>query len=297
MTVSLSGNEEIMFGKRPDGRVIRNLEPMQKIMPYIMKTRCDSMNMYEDTFNCRPMDQYIKAKAEEGIKLSYMHIIIAAVVRLIALRPQLNRFVMNGRIYARPKIWVSFVVHPTLQDGSTGTTIKLCFEGTETILEVAEKVNAAIEKETTKRVEENGTDKLMRTLMNRIPGPLIKFVINTLMWMDKHSIMPKKVVELSPFHTSFFITNLKSLGINHIYHHTYNFGTTGLFFAMGKEKRVPVIVGNETVIQKHMGYGLVSDERFCDGLYFALSLRQLRKFMNNPAILETPLEKKMEDDL
>lgn len=286
-----------MFGKRPDGRVIRNLEPMQKIMPYIMKTRCDSMNMYEDTFNCRPMDQYIKAKAEEGIKLSYMHIIIAAVVRLIALRPQLNRFVMNGRIYARPKIWVSFVVHPTLQDGSTGTTIKLCFEGTETILEVAEKVNAAIEKETTKRVEENGTDKLMRTLMNRIPGPLIKFVIDTLMWMDKHSIMPKKVVELSPFHTSFFITNLKSLGINHIYHHTYNFGTTGLFFAMGKEKRVPVIVGNETVIQKHMGYGLVSDERFCDGLYFALSLRQLRKFMNNPAILETPLEKKIEDDL
>lgn len=286
-----------MFGKRPDGRVIRNLEPMQKIMPYIMKTRCDSMNMYEDTFNCRPMDQYIKAKSEEGIKLSYMHIIIATVVRLIALRPQLNRFVMNGRIYARPKIWVSFVVHPTLQDGSTGTTIKLCFEGTETILEVAEKVNAAIEKETTKRVEENGTDKLMRTLMNRIPGPLIKFVINTLMWMDKHSIMPKKVVELSPFHTSFFITNLKSLGINHIYHHTYNFGTTGLFFAMGKEKRVPVIVGNETVIQKHMGYGLVSDERFCDGLYFALSLRQLRKFMNNPAILETPLEKKIEDDL
>lgn len=286
-----------MFGKRPDGRVIRNLEPMQKIMPYIMKTRCDSMNMYEDTFNCRPMDQYIKAKAEDGIKLSYMHIIIAAVVRLIALRPQLNRFVMNGRIYARPKIWVSFVVHPTLQDGSTGTTIKLCFEGTETILEVAEKVNAAIEKETTKRVEENGTDKLMRTLMNRIPGPLIKLVIDTLMWMDKHSIMPKKVVELSPFHTSFFITNLKSLGINHIYHHTYNFGTTGLFFAMGKEKRVPVIVGNETVIQKHMGYGLVSDERFCDGLYFALSLRQLRKFMNNPAILETPLEKKIEDDL
>ncbi len=286
-----------MFGKRPDGRVIRNLEPMQKIMPYLMKTRCDSMNMYEDTFNCRPMDQYIKAKAEEGLKLSYMHIIIAAVVRLMALRPQLNRFCMNGRIYARPKIWVSFVVHPVLQDGSTGTTIKLCFEGTETIQEVAAIVNAAIEKETSKRTEENGTDKLMRTLMNRIPGPLIKFVINTLMWMDKYSILPKKIVELSPFHTSFFITNLKSLGINHIYHHTYNFGTTGLFFAMGKEKRVPVVVGNDITIQKHMGYGLVSDERFCDGLYFALSLRQLRKFMNNPAILETPIEKKIEDDL
>lgn len=284
-----------MFGKRPDGRVIRNLDPMQQIMPYVMKTRTDSMNMYEDTFACEAWDTYIKEKEAEGIKLTYMDILIAGIVRLIALRPQLNRFVMNGKIYARPKIWVSFVVHPTLQDGSTGTTIKLCFEGTETIFEIAKIINEAVEKETTKRVGENDTDKLLRFLMKAIPGPLIKLVINTLLWMDKYSIMPKLIVDLSPFHTSFFITNLKSLGINHIYHHTYEFGTTGLFFAMGKEKRIPVVKGNEITTEKHMGFGLVSDERFCDGLYFALSLRQLRKFMKNPALLEVPLEKKVED--
>ena len=284
-----------MFGKRPDGRVIRNLEPMQKVMPYVMTTRMDSMNMYEDTFPCEVWDEYIKEKGSQGIKMSYMNILIAAIVRLIALRPQLNRFVMNGKIYARPKIWVSFVVHPTLHDGSTGTSIKLCFDGTESILEISEAVNAAIEKETTKRVEENGIDKLLRFLMNTIPGPFIKFTINTLMWMDKHNIMPKKVIELSPFHTSFFVTNLKSLGINHVFHHTYNFGTTGLFFAMGKEKKIPVIKGKEIVQEKHMGWGIVSDERFCDGLYFANSLRQMRKIMKNPAILETKLEKKVED--
>ena len=284
-----------MFNKRPDGRAIQNLEPMQMIMPYIMKTRTDSMNMYEDTFACEPMDTYIKEKAAEGINLSYMHIIIAAVVRLIALRPQLNRFCMNGKIYARPKIWVSFVVHPTLRDESVGTTIKLCFEGTETILEIAEKINEAIARETVNRKGENGTDQLLRTLMKKIPGPFIKLVINTLLWMDKHNILPKAIIELSPFHTSFFITNLKSLGINHIYHHTYEFGTTGLFFAMGKEKQVPVIKGNEVIAQKEMGFGLVSDERFCDGLYFALSLRKLRRFMQNPAVLEKPLDKKVED--
>ena len=284
-----------MFNKRPDGRAIKDLEPMQMIMPYVMKTRTDSMNMYEDTFACEPMDAYIKEKAAEGINLSYMHIIIAAVVRLIALRPQLNRFCMNGKIYARPKIWVSFVVHPTLRDESVGTTIKLCFEGTETILEIAEKINEAIANETINRKGENGTDKLLRTLMKKIPGPFIKFVVNTLLWMDKHNIMPKAIIELSPFHTSFFITNLKSLGINHIYHHTYEFGTTGLFFAMGKERVVPVFKGNEVVPEKQMGFGLVSDERFCDGLYFALSLRKLRRFMQNPAVLEKPLDKKIED--
>ncbi len=283
-----------MFGKRPDGRVVKSVEPLQMIMPYIMKTRTDSMNMYEDTFSCAAMDAYIKEKEAQGIKLGYMHILIAAVVRLIALRPQLNRFVMRGKIYTRPKIWVSFVVHPTLHDGSIGTTIKLCFEGTETILEIAEIINNAVEKETTKRVGENGTDKLARVL-TCIPGPLISFVVNTLMWMDRHNLLPKFIIDLSPFHTSFFLTNLKSLGINHVYHHVYEFGTTSLFIAMGKEKKIPVIQGNEIMKEKHMGFGLVSDERFCDGLYFALSLRQLRKFMRNPACLETPLEKKIED--
>ena len=282
--------------KRPDGRPIRNLEPMQKIMPYIMTTRTDSMNMYEDAIACEPWDAYIREKEQQGIKMGYMHIIIAGMVRLLALRPQLNRFVMNGKIYARPKIWVSFVVHPTLKDGSVGTTIKLCFDGTESILEVAEKVNEAIEKETTLRTGENGIDQLLRTLMNKIPGPLIKSVINTLMWMDRHNIMPKAIVELSPFHTSLFLTNLKSLGINHVFHHEYNFGTTGLFFAMGKEKVVPVIKKGEIVEEKQMGYGFVSDERFCDGLYFAMSLRQFRKLKRDPKCMETPLDKKIEDD-
>ena len=284
-----------MFGKRPDGRRLKNLAPIQMIMPYVMKERSDSMNMYEDTFDCAPMDRYIQKKEAEGLKVGYMHILIAAIVRLIALRPQLNRFCMNGRIYARPKIWVSFVVHPTLRNDSEGTTIKMCFEGTETITEIAQMINDRVAKETVLRTEENGTDKLLRTLMHKIPGFLIKFVVDTLMWMDKHNIMPKAIIELSPFHTSFFVTNLKSLGISHIFHHTYNFGTTGLFFAMGKEKRIPVVKNGEIVQEKHMGFGLVSDERFCDGLYFAMSLRLMRKFMRNPKVLEKPLDKKNED--
>ncbi|MBR5307027.1 MAG: 2-oxo acid dehydrogenase subunit E2 [Oscillospiraceae bacterium] len=284
-----------MFGKRPDGRRLKNLAPIQMIMPYVMKERSDSMNMYEDTFDCAPMDRYIQKKEAEGLKVGYMHILIAAIVRLIALRPQLNRFCMNGRIYARPKIWVSFVVHPTLRNDSEGTTIKMCFEGTETITEIAQMINDRVAKETVLRTEENGTDKLLRTLMHKIPGFLIKFVVDTLMWMDKHNIMPKAIIELSPFHTSFFVTNLKSLGISHIFHHTYNFGTTGLFFAMGKEKRIPVVKNGEIVEEKHMSFGLVSDERFCDGLYFANSLRLMRKFMKNPESLEKPLDKKAED--
>lgn len=283
-----------MFNKRPDGRRVRNIEPLQLITSYLMKKRYDAMNMYEDTLPCEVWDSYIKQKEAEGIKISYMHILIAGVVRILALKPRLNRFVMSGKVYARPKIWVSFVVHPELHEDSAGTTIKLAFEGTESILEIAEKLNEAITKETTKRVEENGTDKLARVLTS-IPSPILSFVVNTLMWMDRHNILPKAIIELSPFHTSFFVTNLKSLGINYVHHHTYEFGTTGLFFAIGKEKNYPIYQKEDLVKQKQLPFSLVSDERFCDGLYFALALRELKKLLRNPTVLETPLDKKVED--
>ena len=285
-----------MWGNRPDGRRIRNVDPTQLITGFLMKKRYDAMTMYEDSFNCEAWDTYIKEKEAQGIKIGYMHIFIAGIVRMMALKPRLNRFVMNGKIYTRPKIWVSFTIHPELHIDSPDTTIKLCFEGTETILEIAEAINEAIRKETILRTEGNDTDKLV-SFFTAIPSSILNVVAGVLMWMDRHNMLPKAIVELSPFHTSFYITNLKSLGINHVFHHTSEFGTNGLFFAMGKEKLVPVVEKGEVVIQKHMPFSLVSDERFCDGLYYALALRELRKIMRNPAVLEEPLAQKVEDVL
>ena len=283
-----------MFGYRRDGKKAKDLQPFVYVIPHVMKTRCDSQVYFKTDIPLEPLDAYISKKAEEGIKLSYMNVIYAALVKLLAERPHLNRFVMNGKIYARPKIWVSFTIHPELHIDCPDTTIKLCFEGTETILEIAEKINEAIRKETTLRTEENDTDKMAR-FFTAIPSSILNVIASILMWMDRHIILPIAIIDFSPFHTSFYITNLKSLGINHVYHHTCEFGTNGLFFAMGKEKNIPVAEKDQVVIQKHMGFSLVSDERFCDGLYYALALREFRKLMRNPAALEIPLEKKVED--
>ena len=283
-----------MFGKRTDGRQVRTLEPIQRIMPYIMKTRTDSMNMFQDTISCQYLDDYIREKAEQGIKLEYIHIVLATMVRLLALRPQLNRFVMGGRIFTRSKIWISFVVHRSLKNTDAGTTIKLCFEGTEDIFEVARKINEAVERELAAEDGSNSTDKTAALVM-KIPGPLIQLAVNFLMFLDRHDMLPKAIMEASPFHTSLFFTNLKSLGINHIYHHVYEFGTTGLFLALGKEKMQPAVSGDTTAPAKTLGFGLVMDERFCDGLYFARSLRMMKKFLRTPSLLEVPLPAKTED--
>jgi len=283
-----------MFGKRYDGRRVKNVAPFAKIMPYIMKKRYDAMTMFEESISCTGMDDYIAKRAAQGKKLDYMQIWIAAAVRTIALRPQMNRFIMNGKTYTRNKIWVSFAIHHSFRTEQEETTIKLCFDGTESLDEIADAIHNAIIKETSEHKEENSTDTLAKVI-TRVPHPIIRLIVNVLMFMDRHNIMPKAVIEASPFHTSLFITNLKSLGINHIFHHIYEFGTTGLFIAIGKEKKTPVVDGDEIIPQKKMSFGFVSDERICDGLYFARSLKMLKKFLNNPARMEERLESKVED--
>ena len=135
-----------MFFSRSDGRRIRSLPAMQKIMPYIMRTRTGSVNFFREALDCAPLEAYIAAHngADAQSRLGVMHILIAALVRTIALRPQLNRFVVHSRIYARRGISVSFVVHRSLRVEDGGTTIKLEFTGTEDLPTIARAVNAAV---------------------------------------------------------------------------------------------------------------------------------------------------------
>ncbi|MGD9886783.1 MAG: 2-oxo acid dehydrogenase subunit E2 [Bacilli bacterium] len=279
-----------MFGKRSDGVRIKNIDPIFKIVPHIMSARHDSQNSYLYPVLCDPLDEFIALEKQNRVSFNYMHIVVAAVVRLIALRPQLNRFVMNGKHYKRKLIYVSFAVKKTLKDDGKETTIKLPFTGLETINEIKEKMDQAIVENTHVKAN-NETDKTAK-FFTSVPNFLIKFAVGFFKWLDKHGMLPKKIIAASPFHTTFFVTNLKSIKMDFIYHHLYDFGTTGLFVSMGKEKMEAFVQGEtEIVAKKVMNLGVVTDERFCDGLYYANSLRLLKRILENPTILATKLEK------
>ena len=86
-----------MFVHRSDGRKIKNVPPFFKVIPNIMVTRNDSQVYFKQDIVLNGMDDYISKKLQEGIKLSYMDIIYATVVRIISERPSLNRFAMNRK--------------------------------------------------------------------------------------------------------------------------------------------------------------------------------------------------------
>lgn len=283
-----------MFGYRVDGKQVRDIDPIQRIVPHIMRHRHDSMIYLTVDLPCEPFDEFIKKELAAGNgEYDYMHIIIAGLVRIIANYPRLNRFVMNGRIFKRNVINISFVVRKAMSIEAPDTTVKLTFTGRETIAEVRDKINAVIEANSDMDAN-NGTDKLAR-LITFTPNAIIAFLIGLIKFLDKHGMLPKAIIDVSPFHTTAFITNMKSIKGPSIYHHLYDFGNTGMFFSMGKETMVPVAKGTEIVTGKRLPFKIVSDERFCDGFYFSSALRVLRKYYAHPEVLKEPLEQLAED--
>lgn len=280
-----------MFNKRYDGRLIKSTYPFHKIMPYLMKTRNDSQVYYEDKIYIDKVEEYIKKKREEGIKITHMDVVVAAMSRVALERPALNRFIMNNRIYARKALWVSLALKKKLEDDGIETTVKFKIKPTDTIKEISEQIHNTI-YENKKETKENNTDKIAATIM-KFPNFLIAFAVNFLMWLDKHNALPGKIIDASPFHTSLFITNMGSLGIDSIYHHIYNFGSTSMFLSMGmKKEETDGFSGDK---KKYISFKFVCDERICDGLYYARSFSAFRRYMLNPELLEVPSESIKED--
>ncbi len=278
-----------MFSKRSDGHRIKGLDPIFSIIPYIMKTRAESQVMSKKEFRCDVLDEYIKNQKQQAHELSYMSILISAYVRMLAQRPQMNRFIVNGRIYARNEFVVVFVVKKSLKEDSEEMLLKIKFDGTENLFEINERIINEIKLIKTGQAD-NLTDKLAKMFM-KLPNPIIKTCVRFVMKLDDLNIMPKAIIEASPFHTSMFLTNVKSIKLNYIYHHLYNFGTASVFLSLGQNNETAVAHKGEIDPVKLSTVGIVVDERICDGLYLSMSLRMLDKYMNNPELLEKNLKK------
>ncbi len=276
---------------RADGKKLKHVDPMYKILPHIITKRYDSMNMITLDIPYEPMQSYINKKRKEGMAMSHMAVIIAAYMRTCAQFPALNRFIMNKKVYARNEYAVSMVV---LTPGTNGeeTESKMYFDPRDTIFDVNNKINNFVE-ENRNAPKDNDMEKFMNTILS-VPG-LLTVGVGFLKILDKCGLLPKSIIDISPFHNSLVISNLISIRTNHIYHHVYEFGTTGIIVTMGNLREVAKRKGDEIVFEKCMPLGVVMDERICSGYYFSQAFRTMQRYLKNPELLETPPEKVIED--
>lgn len=287
-------NTHRRLGDRADGRRIRTLSGFNNFIPYIMPQRNDALNHYEQSFEITNADRWFRQQRAAGYKgMGMLHLFIAAFVRSIAEYPALNRFVVGRHVYLHNEIEVVMAVKRGLSIDASETTIKVPFSPTDTVFDVYEKMTLAIGE--VKNSDENGTEEFANKFA-KLPRPVIRFAIWGLKVADYFGLLPKALLDVSPFHGSMIITDLGSLGIGPIYHHIYNFGTLPVFIAFGAKRRAAEIERNGDIVErKYVDAKFVLDERTVDGHYYASVFKLVNRYIADPSLLENPPERVNED--
>ena len=275
-----------MFGRRPDGRRLKKQDPIMQITPYLMPMRCDAQVFLEHKADYEKLSRYIVKKSQEGEKITFMQILVAAYVRAISNNPEANRFIFNKQFFARNNCSVSYTVLKDPQNtDSNETTVRILFDLTDTIFDVRDRMNAAVEQS---RATEDGdfVIRLARAVLS-IPG-LATLIVAVVKLLDRYGIAPKVLIRELPFYSGMFITNNGSIGLHHPFHHIYNFGDVSLFIGMGSILKEATVEDGKARMKRWLPLGMTADERVCSGAHYAAFFFDVLRLLDHPEELENP---------
>ena len=283
------------FGDRYDGWRVRKVDALFSVSPFIMTKRADSEVFFALKIPVDVIESFVREHKKQMPGLSIMDVVITSFVRLISQRPYLNRFIVWNKIFSRNHVSFSIVIKRSMTILGEETVIKPYYLPSDTLHDVVQKTN--LELQNNQQVgQENSSDAISK-FMGFLPDFLLRSVIFSIKQLDRIGLMPKFFFDASPFHSSVFLTNLGSIGIESIYHHLYEFGTCSVFAAMGKKNSTKAVNNDGNVsTTKTIELKFVVDERICDGFYFASSMRLLEKILADPSALMLPPEQVIVDE-
>ncbi len=293
-----AGEYHPTWGDRPDGRRIRGLAPMDIVGPYFMVNRSGAMNYYSDAIEITPIERYIRQKRKEGMtSFGINHVLLAGYVRTLCKYPKLNRFFAGQKVYSRgDDVIYCMTVKKDMTLESADTVIKVHLNRTDTAADIYNKFNAALE-EAKQEIEDTSFDSVANAF-TLIPSVVLKFTVWLLKLLDYFGLVPKLLLEVSPFHGSLYFTSMGSLGIPPVYHHLYDFGNLPIFGAFGCKRRALEMQEDGTLVQrKFVDVKFTLDERIVDGYYYATFFKAYKRLLRNPEQLdEAPTEIKFDID-
>lgn len=284
------------FGDRPDGYRLRSLQPMSKVSPYIMPDRSGASVYFHDSFEVTEVENYIRKKRNQGLKgFGVMHVLLASYVRVVSQRPAVNRFLSGQRVYSHDEdIVVNLTIKREMTLEAEETIVKMHFTPYDTADDVYHKLTKLIEEN--REVNPDSNFDNTAKIFNYIPGLLLKNAVWLLKLFDYFGLLPKSLIEVSPFHGSMFITSMGSLGIPPVFHHLYDFGNIPVFLSFGAKYKKTSFKADGTPVQlKYIDYNIVCDERICDGFYLASSFKLFKTYFRNPHVLDQKPETVLHD--
>lgn len=282
-----------MSAKRKDATQVKKLDSMHKFMPYLLGSRTANEAVMVESVDISALNQYIKEKnsLNPDFKYTLFHIISAAIAKTIYHRPLINRFIMDGRYYDRNQISLAFVVKKAFSD-SGEEALAICkikdnSSPLEQIRSQLYKIIYAVRKEN----KTDGATDIMDTL-TALPPFIIRLVVHLLKFLDKHGKLPESIANEDPYHCTVFISNLGSIKLHAGYHHLTDWGTNSFFVIIGeKYKKLHINDDDTTDVREYLDLAITVDERIADGYYFSKTVKFLRTVLENPYLLEDPIDR------
>ena len=262
---------------------------MHFIMPVIYPNRCDNEAFLSERIDLTRTDAWLRKKNAGNPEYRYtvFHVVTAAMLKTIHLRPKMNRFIAGKSIYQRNSLSAAFTIKREFRD--EGGEALACLEAgpDDTFETLHDKIYEQVKRG--RSTDNNNTEDAME-LFKKMPRFLSRFLINLVCILDRRGRVPKSLIEEDPYYRSVVLTNLGSIRLHAAYHHLTNWGTTSVFVAIGERKKRPFYdrEGNVTM-RSSLDLGLTIDERLADGYYYAKTVRLFKKLVENPELLEAPL--------
>lgn len=282
------------IGDRKDGVKLRNIHAMHVVMPLMYPNRCDNEAFISDRIDLTNINAYLEKKNAENPEYAYnlFQVIVTAVLKTMTLRPKMNRFIANNTMYMHKELSASFTVKKIFSDDGAEALAQVRTKGTETIDDIHNEIFRQVSFCRSEKLDP-GTESL--NSVAKLPGFLTRFVGSVARWLDRHGWMPKSVTEGDPFYGSVYLSNLGSIKLGAGYHHLTNWGTCSVFCTIGAIKKRPFYNDDGTMqIKDCVDLGLTIDERIADGYYYSRTVQLLKTLLENPELLEKPLNEEVE---
>ena len=135
------------FGDRKDGAKLRNIHAMHLVMPLMYPNRCDNEAFISERIDLTNVLAYLDEKnaSDPDYKYNFFQVMVTTMLKVITLRPKMNRFIQGSRMYQRKVLTLSFVVKKRFNNESHEALAFQYCDGNTTI----DTLHEAITKEIT----------------------------------------------------------------------------------------------------------------------------------------------------
>jgi pyruvate/2-oxoglutarate dehydrogenase complex dihydrolipoamide acyltransferase (E2) component len=267
--------------RRPDGVLCRDVLPVRRIVPYLMRRRNESAVYHEKVYDLTRARPWLRAyNRSHQDRATLFHLFLYACARALHARPGLNRFVSGGRIYQRNEVAISFAAKKEMKDEAPFVTVKVEIPSQEpfeaTVRRIADLVGEG------RRGPERQVDKEVG-IVTSLPGVVVSLLLGLARLLDRFNLFPGFMIRPDPMYASLFLANLGSVGISDTWHHLYEYGTVSIFGVIGQVERLPFVEGDGVAIRDGVRVRFTFDERINDGFYSAASLGIAQRVLEDPA--------------